>query len=136
MEVPVNYLAVVACAISNMIIGTFWYGPLFGKTWMKLAGVKMDGKSPIPSYIIAFVSALIGAYVIAHFVYLTSKGFGIDLTIGSAISTVFWGWLGFVAPPTIGMVIWEGKSWGYWAIVAGYWLVAFIAMATILASWQ
>lgn len=132
MEVPVNYLAVAIAAVSNMIVGSIWYGPLFGKTWMKLAGVKMGGKNPAPSYVMAFIGALIAAYVLAHFIWLTATGMGGGVTVTSAMTTAFWGWLGFVAPATAGNVIWEGKSWSYWFITAGYWLVALVAMAAIL----
>ena len=31
----VNFLAIIVCAVVSMIVGTIWYGPLFGKKWMK-----------------------------------------------------------------------------------------------------
>jgi hypothetical protein len=33
------------------------------------------------------------------------------------------------------MVLWEGKPFKYWLIVAGYWLVALILSGAILALW-
>ena len=137
MDIHINYLAVIVAALSNMVIGSIWYSPmLFGNLWMKLAGVKMGGKNPMPSYIIAYVFALIVAYVMAHFIYFGAVGMGTDLTVTSAITTAFWAWLGFVAPATSGMVTWEMKPWSYWFIVAGYWLVSLVAMAAILAVWK
>lgn len=137
MDIPVNYLAVLLAAISNMVIGSLWYSPiLFLKPWMKASGVKMGGKNPMPSYIIAFIVALIVAYVFHHFIWLTAKGMGTDITISSAMTTAFWGWLGFVATTAVGTSIWEGKPWSYWLITAGYWLVSLLAMATIIASMQ
>jgi len=38
--IELNYLAIIAAAIASMLIGWLWYGPLFGKQWMKLAGLK------------------------------------------------------------------------------------------------
>ena len=136
MEVPVNYLAVLACGISNMVIGTLWYGPLFGKAWMKMAGVKMGDRSPVPSYIMGFVGALLAAYILAHFIWLSAKGFGLELGVASAVTTAFWGWLGFVVPTSVGATLWEGKPWAYWFIGAGYWLVSLVAMAAILGYWR
>lgn len=136
MDIPVNYLAIFLAAVSNMVIGSIWYSPiLFLNPWMKISGVKMGGKNPTPSYIIAFITALIAAYVLSHFIYLTSKGMGTELTTISAMTTAFWGWLGFVAPATAGMSIWEGKPWSYWAIVSGYWLASLVAMSAILSYW-
>jgi len=35
----INWLAVVAAAASTFVIGGLWYGPVFGKTWMRLTGI-------------------------------------------------------------------------------------------------
>ena len=32
----INYLAVVVAAIVNMALGSLWYGPIFGKAWIKM----------------------------------------------------------------------------------------------------
>ena len=34
----VNWLAIVAGMVANMVVGALWYGPLFGKRWMKELG--------------------------------------------------------------------------------------------------
>ncbi|MGC9355126.1 MAG: DUF1761 domain-containing protein, partial [Mariniphaga sp.] len=34
----INYLAVIVAALSSFMVGWIWYGPLFGKSWMKLHG--------------------------------------------------------------------------------------------------
>jgi hypothetical protein len=39
MEFEINYLAILASGIIMMVLGYLWYGPLFGKPWMKLAGI-------------------------------------------------------------------------------------------------
>jgi hypothetical protein len=36
--ITINYLAVIAAAIAAVGVGVLWYGPLFGKEWMKLMG--------------------------------------------------------------------------------------------------
>lgn len=35
----INFLAVIAATLSTFLVGWFWYGPLFGKTWMSAVGV-------------------------------------------------------------------------------------------------
>ena len=137
MDIPVNYLAVLVAGLSNMVIGYLWYGPLFGKMWMKLSGTKMSsgGKtSATGGYIISYVGAVIIAYILAHFIYLNAKGMGVDITTTSAITTAFWGWLGFIVPTSIASVLWEGKSWNLWFLGIAYWLVSLIAMAAILVG--
>ena len=34
----VNWLAVIVGTVVSMALGTLWYGPLFGKTWLRLIG--------------------------------------------------------------------------------------------------
>jgi len=31
----INLLSVIAATLSSFLIGGIWYGPLFGKAWMK-----------------------------------------------------------------------------------------------------
>lgn len=134
--VNINYLAVLSAAISNMIIGFLWYGPLFGKQLMDLMGFtpkSMKSMKVTPKQAIAggFVSAVIMSYVMAHFVgYVQASSIMDGLQVG------FWLWLGFVATVMIGKVLWEGKPFKLFAINSGYWLVAMIVMGGILAVWR
>lgn len=138
--VPINYLAVLIAAVAAMVVGFLWYGPLFGKKWMAEIGATPDqieaakAKGMGKTYAMMIVSTLIMSYVMAH-----SMVFAIEyLKIGGLAAGFqggFWNWLGFVMPVTLGSVLWDGKSWTYWFITAGYYLVSFIIMATILAYW-
>lgn len=47
----------------------------------------------------------------------------------------FWNWLGFVAPVTLGAVLWEGKHWKLWFLNNGYYLVTLLLMGAVLALW-
>ncbi|MFZ2886426.1 MAG: DUF1761 domain-containing protein [Minisyncoccia bacterium] len=142
MDIPVNYLAVLVAAVANMVVGFAWYGPLFGKTWSQLMGwgemtpEKMAEKQKAArmSYAISFVGALIMAYVLSHVLFLANafapSGFSAGITSG------FWMWLGFIAPVTIGSVLWDGKPLKLWYINAGYYLIALLVMGAILGYWQ
>lgn len=142
MEViSTNYLAVLVGAIINMVLGGLWYGPLFGKAWTKLSGMTaetMDAakrKGMSKSYALMFVGALIMSAILWHEVALGSeyiKMYG----AWSGVITGAWLWLGFVAPTTVGMVLWEGKPWKYWFIVSGYYLVALAILGGMFAVWM
>ncbi len=42
----INWIGVFLGALGGFVLGAIWYGPLFGKTWMKLLGItKEDGKN-------------------------------------------------------------------------------------------
>jgi putative flippase GtrA len=136
--VPIAYLAVLIAGIVAMILGGLWYGPVFGKPWMRMVGLRKESMktmhmTPAVSMAIGFVAALIMAYVLAHTLafaqaYMNTSG------IMSGLSSGFWMWLGFIAPVTLGVVIWEGKPWKLWFLNAGYYLVSLLLMGAIIAS--
>lgn len=136
MDVPVNYLAVVVAAAAQIALGFVWYGPLFGKKWAHVSGISMEKmqKPPVSTMILMAMGALVMALVLQQALvlaafYLQTSGISAGLMAG------FWNWLGFIAPVTMGVVLWEGKSWTLWAINSGYYLVGLSLMGSILALW-
>ena len=140
--VPVNYLAVFASVILSVILGTVWYGPLFGKIWTKEMGWTKeqmkkgaaDKSAMMRSYMVQAVGSFIMAFVLAHSLifagtYLNVSGVAAGLQVG------FWNWIGFIAPVTVTSVLWEGKSWKLWFLTNGYYLVTLCVMGVLLALW-
>lgn len=139
--VPVNYLAVVVATAASVVIGFLWYGPLFGKPWMEMMGITREAmdaakkKSMMGSYAIMIAGSLVMSYTLAHAIvfasaYLMATGIAAGLMGG------FWNWLGFIAPVTLGSVLWEGRSWKLWVLNNGYWLVSLLVMGAILSAWM
>ena len=134
--VDINYIAVVGAAVAAMVIGFLWYGPLFGKQWMKLMNfdkkkideAKRKGMGKI--YALTFLSSLIMSYILAHFVdYVQAATF-----VDGAIAGI-WLWLGFIVTVQIGSVLWEGKPLKLYVINTMHYLVALTVMGGILAVW-
>ncbi len=131
----VNFVAVVAAAVVAFVTGMIWYGPLFGKAWMKLSGIsekdaaKGKKNSNMPMlFAVQFVTALVTAYVLAMFV-----GFvGATTAVGGAM-VGFWAWLGFLATASLGMVLWEGKPMELYLLKNGHLLIELVLMGLILA---
>jgi hypothetical protein len=138
-----NYLAILVCGIAAMVIGYVWYGPLFGKAWMKIMGVDMSTISPeerkkmqkgmAGAYILQFILSLITAGVLA--VHIASWS---DSTSSVAIATCTW--FGFVMTTTASSALWSGKpknvAWKMFFILAGAQLVTFVVFGFILGAWQ
>jgi hypothetical protein len=97
MGVELNWIAILLAAASTMVVGSLWYGPLFGKAWIKLAKVKTDPnfgvKQAVPLYGGAFLSSVLTATVIAIFAYIVSQYFE-----GSFLTASLW----------VGLVLWAG----------------------------
>lgn len=61
----VNFLAVLVAAVSAFVLGGLWYGPLFGKLWLREASVAQPSRHPAKVFGGAFVLSLIAAYAFA-----------------------------------------------------------------------
>lgn len=137
---PINYWAVLVAAVANMVLGSLWYGPLFGKPWKAMMGFTQEkmaaakAKGMTTSYVIMIVGSLFMSWVMAHGIilanYLMVSGVAAGIKVGIL------NWIGFVAPVTVGAVIWEGKPWKLWYLNSGYYLVGLIMMGIILAVWK
>lgn len=126
----VNYTAILAAAVASMILGLIWYGPLFGKTWMKLTGKKeMGKKDDMPkTYALTFIGALILSYVLAVFIGLTNT-----IDIGASLKLAFWVWLGFQTTLSLSSVLLEGQPWNLYFLKTGYDLANVLVIAAVLS---
>ena len=125
--VDINLVGIVLGAISNMVIGAIWYSPMvFGKIWMNLAGITQkeieSGKKQMPKiYSMAFVGALITAYILAIFLDLVGAA-----TIGEGLQ------IGFLATTTLSTVLFENKKTNLYLLNNGYNLLSILVMSVIL----
>lgn len=143
--VPINYLSVVIAAIVMFGLGWLWYAVLFNRQWTQAMGwtpEKMKEMMAAPgaksmmmrSYGIQALGALLMAYVLAHALVFSATYLNVS-GISAGLQAGFWNWIGFIAPVTIGSVLWDGKPWKLWFINAGYYLVGLLIMGVILALW-
>ena len=136
-QFDINYSAVLLAAAAHIIIGFAWYSPqLFGEKWMKLSGVPKEAlekeKKKMPQKtIVAFIAALVMAYVLAHIIKFSDSATLVDGAIAG-----FWSWLGFIATTTLSVVLWQGKSVKLYILDNGHYLISLLVMGAILAAWQ
>ena len=130
MWASVNYLAVLVSAVASMVIGSIWYGPLFGKKFMAAMGMDKwtpeqqaaEKKKMGVTYFVQFVASLVMFYVLAGIIV------GFDKTsLSGGMVSAFVMWLGFVVPLKLGDAIWGGK-------MTLFWLGSFNMLFTLLAA--
>jgi hypothetical protein len=143
-EIHVNFLAIVAAVVSNMVIGSLWYGPLFGKTWLKEMGMPPDAK-PHPkvfarAMILMVIGSFLTAYVLAHDIAVWRPStWKVGADAPDALYGFFAGffiWVGYYVPVLLSGVAWENKSWKLFGINVAYHLVALQVVAMLLAFWR
>jgi hypothetical protein len=100
----------------------------------KAKGDKKMQMAMMRSYGIMMLSSLVMAFVLAHSLYFASAVLQIS-GIPAAFQVAVWNWLGFIAPVSLGGVLWESKTWKWWAITSGYYLVSLFLMGSLLSYW-
>ena len=130
-QVAINWFSVLGASVVGFVVGSLWYGPLFGKAWMASVGLsEADAKKANMARIfgIAFVLQFIMAYCLAMF-------FGPDISPGLGTLHGFLTGLPWVAAAITINALFEQKSWNYIWINGSYWTVTFTVMGLILGTW-
>ena len=134
MSVHVNYLAVLVAAIVNYAIATAWYALIFPKTWQKLTGISEMNTKPL-NIVLVFIGSLVLSFVLYHSIVFGNAYFKMS-GVGGGLMGGFFGWLGYIAPITLSMRLYEKKPWGLWLLDNAFWLISLLVMGIILSSWM
>ena len=130
----INWLAVLAAAVSTFLVGGLWYSPvLFGKVWLRANGfteAQAQGFNKARAFVGAFVLALVMSANLAMF-------------LADPKTTVWWGMtagalagVGWVAAGIAVVALFENRSWTYILVNGGYLILTFVLMGAILGAWR
>ena len=124
-----NYIGIIAATIVAFAIGAAWYSPiLFAKPWMRENGFTEDDHQGnlIRMFGGSFVMLLIASYVLSLIIDDSSilEGLRVGLAVGAA----------FVAAAFAVTYLFEKKSPTLFVINAGYHVVTFTVMGTIIGA--
>jgi hypothetical protein len=127
-----NWWAIIVATVSGFMLGGIWYGPLFGKAWLRAIGKTEEelDSSPRP-FIISFFTALITAIVLSALIH--------NLGFTSVVDGVVIGLLvgvGFIATAMGSDAAFCGWGLPLFLIQSGYRIAYSVIMGVILAVWQ
>jgi len=158
----INFLALIAAAVSALVMGFIWYNPkIFGTAWMQAAEMtedKMKGAQMGKIFALALFFSFLLAFAL-QFITIHQTGalgmIGGNIEeakpsfqafmddYGDAFRTFKHGVLHgaiagiFIALPIIGItVLFERKGAKYILINAGYWIVTLAIMGGIVCAWK
>lgn len=130
----INWLAVIAAALSTFLLGGVWYSPaLFGNAWMRENGFteeQLKKRNMARIFGFSFVWGLIMSVNLAMFLNDPAT----DLSWGA--SAGFLAGFGWVAMAIFVLGLFEGRSTRLMLINAGYFIVSFVIMGLILGAWR
>jgi Protein of unknown function (DUF1761) len=130
----INWLAVLAAAVSTFVIGGLWYSPfLFGRAWMavnKLTDADLAKSNMAKIFGLSFFLALIMSANLAAFLAEPKTTATWGATAG------FLAGFGWVALGIATIALFERRSWKYVLINGGYMTVSFVVMGLIIGAWR
>jgi len=129
--IDLNWLAVIAAAVSAFLLGGIWYGPLFKNAGCREAGMDPYATPPHPArtFGTAFVCSLAAALIFA--VLLGRKA-----SVADGLGTGFVVGLFFVASSFGINYAFAQRSLRLWMIDAGYHILQFSLYGLILGAWH
>lgn len=138
-----NIVPIIIAVVAMHIIGFIWYGPLFGKQWMRVIG-----KDPANKEEMDRAKKGMGITYALNILFTVMQCVALAIVIGAFevinapqgmwIAVLMW--LGFVIPYEGAMAIFGGKprplSIKMFFIGIGYRLLALLAAGMIIGGWQ
>ena len=128
----VNYIAVLAAALSSFLIGGLWYSPiLFAKAWMREAGISEDRlrENVAGVFLGAFVLSVVVALNLAFFL-------GAEASIAWGAGAGALAGIGWASASLATVFLFERRSLMLIVIDGGYVAVSYTVMGTIIAAIQ
>jgi len=128
----VNWIAVIVGGVFNMVVGSLWYGPLFGKLWLRVIGKKQeDIQSSAGMYVLPLIAGIVAAYVLAALI----SGLGLTLWWqGVLFGVILYVGVGGAATITVGTF--EDSPRGAWVLYTFYQIVVFGAQGLMFVLWK
>lgn len=132
-----NYVAVLVTTIAGFVLGWLWYGPLFGKMWMremkitpeKMAEDRQKGMAVyfVQGAILTLLSTFgLAVVMLANGVPNWKHGAAIGAFVGVFV----------VAVRQMNTATWEGKSLTLRLLNAAHEVVLFAIQGAILGAWR
>lgn len=130
----INWWAVLAVTALNMFIGFLWYGPIWGRLYLKASPMTAEdrrkGATPF-TYLLPLLGALVSALVLAMVLA--------NLRIFTWWSGAAWGallWFAFGATGLLTTGTFEGYNRGLSWLFIGYMVIVHAIGGAIFAVWR
>ena len=128
----INWLAVLVSTVAAFLLGGVWYGPLFGKAWLRAVGKKEeDLGSPAAPMALSVVTSAATCIVLAGLLNLFPAPDVVDgIVLGLLVG------VGFIATGMASDYAFCGWPRALFVIQAGYRVTYSLIMGVVLAAWR
>jgi len=129
---------IIIAAFASFIFGFLWYGPVFGKYWVKLMEMSPEdiakGREKMRGFgsmarpmLISFVCSVITAKVVKYIL-----PFSAVMSFGGFFHLILIIWFGFLLPINMNGYLWEGKSLKLVLFNCVYSILSFLLVSSII----
>ena len=126
-----NWWAILLATATAFALGALWYGPMFGKAWVRALGKSEDEIQPSPSpFVISAIAALITCIALAA----VMQGLGLTGALAGLALGLLLG-IGFIATSMASDSAFCGWGWKLWAVQSGYRVIYSALMGGIIGIW-
>src|SRR4051812_41542223 len=113
-NIVLNWPAIIVATLAAFFFGGLWYGPLCGKTWGKLMGMKMDKKPDTKvmrrAFALQFIGLFLTSFVLTHGLNAwRPSAWGVGADHPDYVYGFFAGlftWIGYYIPMQLSKVAW------------------------------
>ncbi len=128
----VNWLAIIAAALSMFVIGGLWYGPFFARPWQKAAGLSDEQLKSANMPLIFGLAFVLSLLMAANLGFFVAGVPDLGAVIGYAVAAGL-GWAAFGLSI---VALFERRPLSYHLINGGYLTLSFAVMGLILGLWR
>jgi hypothetical protein len=128
-----NWWAILVATVAGFMLGGLWYGPIFGKSWLRAIGKKEeDLTNPAPAFAISFFTAFVTALLMALLIGALGM---VETALDGALLCLYIG-VGFIAAAMASDYAFCRWPQELFFIQAGYRVVYSVIVGAILAAWR
>lgn len=126
----INWLAIIVATLATFVLGSIWYGPLFGKRWMAENGFTEEELKN------ANMAKILGISFVLEFIMSVNLAFFLNgLSVQEGLLYGFATGFGWVAMALGVNYLFARKSFMLWFIDGVYFVICFTIMGAILTAW-
>jgi uncharacterized protein DUF1761 len=130
----INWLAVLVATVANGVLGFLWYGPIFGRIWVRAVGRSQEEMAQAgPSIALSIFSGLIAAFALALILTVPPAA---DVNVGEGIRFGAIAGIGFAVTSKVTSSAFEGTNSTVTLLFAFYQIVGYIIVGAILGAWH
>ncbi|MCB2224205.1 MAG: DUF1761 domain-containing protein [Actinobacteria bacterium] len=117
-----DWLAALVGMIAAMVLGSLWYGPVFGKPWARAQGVAVQGSGAMAKEMVMTAAYSLLFNIGLQFLAYVHDGMSFDVehaVVAGLILALF-----VSGPALFSGVVWARRKPLVFAIDAGFWFAA------------